>query len=87
VQLRPCGYQTAANLNLQNLSDQCYSGFWGPMVLVYFVSADGCTEWEVEAYESELEPLETATNQTLHRTGAAKKHSWFKRFFGRGPGR
>ncbi len=39
-------------------TDQCYSGFWGPMVLVYFVSADGNTEWEAEAYESEIEPLE-----------------------------
>jgi hypothetical protein len=28
------------------------------MVLVYFVSADGNTEWEVEAYESDIEPIE-----------------------------
>jgi hypothetical protein len=41
-------------------TDQCYSGLWGPMVLVYFVSADGQTEWEAEAYESEIEPLEGA---------------------------
>lgn len=39
-------------------TDQCYSGFWGPMVLVYFVSAGGGTQWEAEAYESEIEPLE-----------------------------
>jgi hypothetical protein len=28
------------------------------MVLVYFVSADGDTEWEAQAYESEIEELE-----------------------------
>src|SRR3954454_16370171 len=56
-------------------TDQAYSGAWGPMVLVYFVSADGNTEWEAEAYESELESLEMATNQTLQRTGAAGKRS------------
>ena len=39
-------------------TDQCYSGSWGPMVLVYFASSDGNTEWEAEAYESEIEPLE-----------------------------
>jgi hypothetical protein len=38
-------------------SDHCYAGFWGPMVLVYFASADGATEWEAEAYESEIERL------------------------------
>ena len=57
------------------------------MVLVYFVTANGADEWEVEAYESEIEPIETATNQTLQRTGAAKKRSWFQKLFGRGPGR
>lgn len=44
-------------------TDQCYSGFWGPMVLVYFVSADGKTEWEVEAYESEIERLEDTSQR------------------------
>ena len=40
-------------------TDHCFTGSWGrPMVLVYFVSADGSTEWEAEAYESELELLE-----------------------------
>jgi hypothetical protein len=39
-------------------ADQCYSGFWGPMVLVYLVSADGNTRWEAQAYESEIERLE-----------------------------
>jgi len=38
-------------------TDHCYSGFWGPMVLVYFVSADGKTEWEAKAYESEIERI------------------------------
>jgi hypothetical protein len=38
-------------------TDQCYNGFWGPMMLVYFMGADGNTEWEAEAYESEIEPL------------------------------
>lgn len=28
-----------------------------------------------------------ADNQTLQRTGAAEKPSWFQRLFGRGPGR
>ena len=39
-------------------TEQCYTGFWGPMVLVYFLSADG-TEWmwQAEAYESEIEPV------------------------------
>ncbi|MDR2188182.1 MAG: hypothetical protein LBE62_09040 [Azonexus sp.] len=41
-------------------TDQCYSDPGGPMALVYFVSADGQTEWEAEAYESELEPFEQA---------------------------
>ena len=68
-------------------TDQAYSGFWGPMVLVYFVSADGNTEWEAEAYESELEPVEMATDRTLGRTRAAVKRSWFHRLLGRGPGR
>ena len=27
------------------------------MVLVYFVSADGKTEWEAKAYESEIERI------------------------------
>lgn len=39
------------------VTDQCYSDFGGPMVLVYFKSADGVTEWEAEAYEAELSPL------------------------------
>jgi len=38
-------------------ADQGYSAFWGPMVLVYFVSADGNTEWEAKAYESEMDPF------------------------------
>ena len=68
-------------------TDQAYPGPWGPMVLVCFVSADGNTEWEAEAYESELQPVEMATSHTLPRTGAAGKRSWFQRIFGRGPGR
>jgi hypothetical protein len=39
-------------------TDHCYSGFWGPMVLVYFANADGHTVWEAEAYESEIQRLE-----------------------------
>jgi hypothetical protein len=36
-------------------TDQRFTGKDGrPMVFVYFESADGSTEWEVEAYESEL---------------------------------
>jgi len=68
-------------------TDQAYSGFWGPMVLVYFVSADGNTEWEAEAYESELGPIEMATNEALQWTGVAESRSWLQRLFGRGPGR
>jgi hypothetical protein len=68
-------------------TDQAWSSTLGQMRLVYFVSADGNTEWEAEAYDSELEPIEAATNQTLQRTGAAIKRSWFQRLFGRGPGR
>ena len=41
-------------------ADQCYSGFWGPMVLVCFASSDGKTEWEAEAYQSEIEWLDGA---------------------------
>lgn len=42
-------------------TDQCFTGADGrAMVLVYFVSADGKSEWELEAYESELEPVEAA---------------------------
>jgi len=40
-------------------TDQCFTGRDGrPMVLVYFEDSNGNTEWEVEAYESELEPIE-----------------------------
>jgi hypothetical protein len=40
-------------------TDQCYTGSGGrQMVLVYFVGPDG-TEWEAEAYESEIERLES----------------------------
>jgi hypothetical protein len=38
-------------------TDQVYSDPSGPRVLVYFRSEDGSTEWEAEAYISELEPL------------------------------
>lgn len=38
------------------VTDQCYSDLGGPMVLVYFVSKNGETEWEASAYESEIEP-------------------------------
>ena len=38
-------------------TDQRYSDPGGPMVLVYFESDGGRTEWEAEAYEAELEPL------------------------------
>ena len=38
-------------------TDQAYTGPGGQMVLVYFRSDDGSTEWEAEAYISELEPL------------------------------
>jgi len=65
-------------------TDQGYAGPWGPMVLVYFVSADGNTEWEAEAYESELELIEKATSQTLRQAGTARKRSWFQRLLGRG---
>jgi hypothetical protein len=69
-------------------TDQAFAGPWGrDLVLTYIVTSDGASEWEVEAYDSDLEPLETATNQTLQRTGAAVKRSWFQRLFGRGPGR
>lgn len=68
-------------------TDQAYSSFWGPMVLVYFVSADSSTKWEVEAYESELGPVGMATNQTSQQTEAAGKRSWFQRLFRRGRGR
>jgi hypothetical protein len=68
-------------------TDQWYAGFWGSMVLVYFRSADGTTEWEAQACESELELVEEATDQTLQRTGAARKRSWLQRLFSRGPGR
>lgn len=69
-------------------TDQCYTGPWGrQMVLVEFVTADGKSEWEAEAYWSELEEIEEPANPTLQRTGAAVKRSWFQRWFGRGPGR
>jgi len=32
-------------------------------------------------------PDQDVHNQTLQRTGAAKKRSWFQRLFRRGPGR
>ena len=35
-------------------TDQGYSSPGGPMVLIYFVSTDGNTTWEAEAYEAEL---------------------------------
>ena len=39
-------------------TDHCFTGPDGrQMVLVYFLSSDGRSEWEVEAYESELEPV------------------------------
>ena len=58
-------------------SDHCYSGPRGPMALVYFHSADGKTEWEAEAYWSEMEST-IATDvdvdalfdaNALHRSG------------------
>src|SRR3954467_4005930 len=60
--------------------------FGRPMVLTYFKTDGGASEWEASAYESELEPIDPATNQTLQRTGAAKGRSLFARLFGRGPG-
>ena len=39
------------------------------MVLVEFVTADGNNQWEVNAYWSELEEIEAATNQTVQPTG------------------
>lgn len=69
-------------------TDHAFAGPFGrDLVLTYFVTPGGGSEWEVEAYDSELEPLETATNQALQRTGAARKRSWFQRLFGRGPDR
>jgi hypothetical protein len=69
-------------------TDQCFTGPLGrQMVLVEFVTANGASEWEAEAYWSELEEIGAATNQTLQRTGAAKKRFWFQRLFTRGPGR
>ena len=42
-------------------TDQCFTGPDGrQMVLVYFVSPDSASEWELAAYESELEPVETS---------------------------
>jgi hypothetical protein len=58
-------------------SDHCYTGPWGQMVLVYFHSEDGETEWEAEAYWRELESsiatdvdIEALFDATaLHRSG------------------
>lgn len=37
-------------------TDQAWSTREGQMRLVYFLSDDGNTEWEAEAYDTELEP-------------------------------
>ena len=43
-------------------TDQCFTGSWGrQMVLVYFLAPDG-TEWEAEAYESEIERFKAPDN-------------------------
>jgi hypothetical protein len=41
-------------------TDQWWTAVGGQMVLVYFVSADGKTRWEAQAYESEIEEVEGA---------------------------
>jgi hypothetical protein len=39
-------------------TDHCYTGDDGEqMVMVYFINVVDGSEWEVEAYESELEPV------------------------------
>jgi len=70
-------------------TDHAFAGPFGrDLVLTYFVAPDGGSEWEVEAYDSELEALERATKQMppQMRAGATKR-SWFQRLFRRGPGR
>ena len=52
-------------------TDQCFTGPDGrQMVMVYFLSADGAREWGADAYETELEPIETIQqpNPALERT-------------------
>lgn len=69
-------------------TDQCYTGPGGrQMVLVTFITANGASEWVAEAYVSELEKIEAATNQTPQRTEPAKERSWFQRLFGGDLGR
>lgn len=44
-------------------TDQWYTGSCGrEMVLVYFLSADGNTEWEANAYGSEIEVFKEGTD-------------------------
>jgi hypothetical protein len=40
-------------------TDQCFTGPYSrQMVCVYFLAANGASEWGVEAYEVELEPVD-----------------------------
>jgi hypothetical protein len=68
-----------------------YVGYKEPLVRrLTFPALDGLDPMSLaEAVSIGLFPaaVEERHNQTLQRTGAAKKRSWFQRLFGRGPGR
>ena len=64
-------------------TDQGFAGPFGrDMVLVYVVTPDGGSEWELEAYSSELEPLDPPTSRPPRPTGTAGKRTWIQRLFG-----
>jgi hypothetical protein len=49
-------------------TDHAFAGPGGrDLVLTYFVTPDGGSEWEVEAYDAELEPLDPATHRARPR--------------------
>jgi hypothetical protein len=57
--------------------------------LVYTVETAEQAEpdWLADFSEDEIRPTGMRHNNTLQRTGAAGRRSWFQRLFGRGPSR
>lgn len=59
------------------------------IITVTHIAGENVDPVEVKEAQKIVEQLaiDRADNQTLQRTGAAEKRSWFQRLFGRGPGR